>query len=563
MNHPSALDFKRMPFDGIAALFYRTPQEHLNEMWKIIKTLPLSPPPRHVRVHVYLGWEPGCDETEFVMRHSALVADFPLERSGRLALAHVKSKWALHGCAPIDPCRRARFDTVHPEYISPLAIRVLTETEGVLKLFEPTPSDGTIVHARPSSSACHRLRQLFAATARGDARSTRGHDWPRDDVVANLPKVMNAIKLKYGIATTNTKRSGGASSANIPLTDEQSDVSYSGIVSIGTPAQDFNVMLDTGETTVLSIPRVSSDSCLGSSDLWVATTACMTCTSNVPLFNPSNSSTYKNVNSTLDIKYGSGVVTGYASEDTVTFGGFTLQNQRLIAVDDTMIAGNFFGDSLSGIMGLGFQSISVLKTPPFWQALYNQNLLSRPVFGFYLERYVNQVEKKDTAPGGTLTLGGANASLYAGNIEFIDMPNGTIPSYWLQQVQTVTVQGKSISIPSGSGLAEIWNDVPGSVPLTSPYQGMYAFPCTTDVNVSISFGGTSWAINAADMNVGTIGFQTGQMCIGGIVGIPGISLPSWIIGDVFLKNVYSVFSADPPAVGFAQLASGLENPGGE
>lgn len=58
------------------------------------------------------------------------------------------------------------------------------------------------------------------------------------------------------------------------------------------------------------------------------------------------------------------------------------------------------------------------------------------MFGFYLERYINQVDKVDTAPGGTLTLGGTNASLYTGNIEFIDMPNGITPSYWLQQVQS-------------------------------------------------------------------------------------------------------------------------------
>lgn len=87
-------------------------------------------------------------------------------------------------------------------------------------------------------------------------------------------------------------------------------------------------------------------------------------------------------------------------------------------------------------MGLGFQSISVLQTPPFWQALYDQNLLSQAVFGFYLERYVDHVEKVDTAPGGTLTLGGTNTSLYTGHIEFIGMPNGTTPSYWLQQVQS-------------------------------------------------------------------------------------------------------------------------------
>ena len=41
-----------MPFDGIKALFYPTPQEHLNGMWKIIKKLPPSPPPRCVGVDV-------------------------------------------------------------------------------------------------------------------------------------------------------------------------------------------------------------------------------------------------------------------------------------------------------------------------------------------------------------------------------------------------------------------------------------------------------------------------------------------------------------------------------
>lgn len=67
------------------------------------------------------------------------------------------------------------------------------------------------------------------------------------------------------------------------------------------------------------------------------------------------------------------------------------------------------------------------------------------------------------------------------------------------------------------------------------------------------------------MNFGTIDTQSGQMCIGGIFDMPalgGPSLPTWVIGDAFLKNVYSVFQADPPAVGFAQLASGLQNPGG-
>lgn len=87
-------------------------------------------------------------------------------------------------------------------------------------------------------------------------------------------------------------------------------------------------------------------------------------------------------------------------------------------------------------MGLGFQTLSALNTTPFWQSLDNQNMLSTPVFGFYLERYVNQNQQISTAPGGTFTLGGTNTSLYTGSVEFIDMPSGTTPSYWLQQVQS-------------------------------------------------------------------------------------------------------------------------------
>lgn len=99
------------------------------------------------------------------------------------------------------------------------------------------------------------------------------------------------------------------------------------------------------------------------------------------------------------------------------------------------ITGNVLGDGLSGIMGLGFQAISVLQSQPFWQVLYNQNLLSEPVFGLYLERHVDQLQNANTVPGGTFTLGGTNSSLYIGDIEFINMPSGTTPSYWLQQVQ--------------------------------------------------------------------------------------------------------------------------------
>jgi cathepsin D len=83
-------------------------------------------------------------------------------------------------------------------------------------------------------------------------------------------------------------------------------------------------------------------------------------------------------------------------------------------------------------MGLGFESISALRTTPFWQALYNAGQLTDPLFSFYLERYVDQANVISAAPGGTLTIGGTNSSLYQGSIEYLDLTGPQ--SYWLLTV---------------------------------------------------------------------------------------------------------------------------------
>ncbi|OJA14051.1 hypothetical protein AZE42_05216, partial [Rhizopogon vesiculosus] len=312
---------------------------------------------------------------------------------------------------------------------------------------------------------------------------------------------------------------------------------------------------------------------------------CTTCGSDIPTFDTSKSSTFKAATGTsaaVQITYGSGEVQGTTSTDTVAFGGFTITGQELLAVADT--SSGLISSGLSGIMGLGFQAISALDTTPFWQALYSASQLSEPLFSFYLERYVDQANLINAAPGGILTLGGTNSSLYQGSIEYIDLTGPQ--SYWLLTVSSVTVQGKTVSVGTSSGLAaidtgttligaptaiaaSIWSQVPGSTELTGEYQGLYAFPCDTSVTVSISFGGTSWQISPLDMNLGTVNVlttvaATSQMCAGGIFDIgtiagSGTSVPSWIVGDTFLKNVYSVFRANPASVGFAQLASGLSS----
>lgn len=149
--------------------------------------------------------------------------------------------------------------------------------------------------------------------------------------------------------------------------------------------------------------------------------------------------------------------------------------------------------TVSGILGMGFTSIASTNAVPFWEALYNANQFSEPYFSFWVERWGNDSKATDTEPGGVLTLGGANTTLFSGSIEFIDMPSGSTPGYWLQNIEGLTVQGKSSQITQGSSqlsaidtgttliggpsgdVAAFWANVEGSEALSGSNEGFWSY----------------------------------------------------------------------------------------
>lgn len=75
--------------------------------------------------------------------------------------------------------------------------------------------------------------------------------------------------------------------------------------------------------------------------------------------------------------------------------------------------------------------------------------------------------------------------------------------------------------------------------------------------MSFTFSDQPWPIAPEDFAFGT---DDSGMCIGALYD----NGDSWILGDTFLKSVYSVFRFDPPSVGFAKLsplAGALSRPG--
>ncbi|KAI0368304.1 acid protease [Pilatotrama ljubarskyi] len=374
------------------------------------------------------------------------------------------------------------------------------------------------------------------------------------------------LRAKYGWSKSNStlsKRQG--KTVGLSIIDQGRDNSYIGTVSIGTPPQNFKVVLDTG-----------------SSDLWVASTDCLSC-GQTPPFDPSKSSTLQAITSasgsqqTVRIRYGSGQVAGVLASDTVTMAGFTVNPQTLVVVEQ-MTDGLLDGD-VSGIMGLAFEALASTDATPFWQALVNNNQFASPELSFWLARHLDDDNPPAESFGGVMTLGGTNSSLFTGDVEFIPLTtaptSSSPPTFWMLELTGATVQGKSVSLPTGSaalsaidtgttlvggpteGVEAIYNAIPGSQPVPD-MEGFFQYPCSTNVQVTLAFGGKSWPISAADMNLGRI---SQNMCVGGIFDLTlgsdvsgGGGNPTWVVGDTFLKNVYSVFRANPPSVGFAELS---------
>lgn len=131
-----------------------------------------------------------------------------------------------------------------------------------------------------------------------------------------------------------------------------------------------------------------------------------------------------------------------------------------------------------GIMGMGFTSLASTGAAPFWQSA------NIPSFAFGITRFVNISTSDDIEPGGIMTLGGANSSLYSGNINYVPLKAQT---YWLVALDSVSVNGVTVAssqsnaaaIDTGTSLIgaptavvqAIYSNITGSEPATGSYQG--------------------------------------------------------------------------------------------
>jgi len=351
---------------------------------------------------------------------------------------------------------------------------------------------------------------------------------------------MEHIALKY-------LRQRGFSSklkdpAPIPIKD-YSDAQYYGPITLGTPDQNFLVVFDTG-----------------SSNLWVPSEQCdwtdWACW-NHNRYDSSKSSTYIANGTSFSIQYGTGSMEGFLSTDVMSWGGVKIQRQTF--AEATAEPGiTFVAAQFDGILGMGFQSISVQNVVPPWYNIIAQGLVTQQAFSFYFANDPN------AEVGGELILGGTDNKYYSGGFTYVPLVNQT---YWEYKMDDFLVNGKSAGYCSGcraiadtgtslivgpSTYINALNQQLGAIVVKG--EGIF-LTCPDESKlptITLVLGGKGFPLTPSQYILKVT--SEGQTeCISGFAGmdIPAPVGPLWIVGDTFMETYYTTFDFQNKQVGYA------------
>merc|ERR1712159_224173 len=307
---------------------------------------------------------------------------------------------------------------------------------------------------------------------------------------------------------------------------------YYGTATVGTPPQSFNVIFDTG-----------------SSNLWVPNHKVGLAGLLKHKYDSSKSSTYQANGTKFQIMYGSGPVSGIWSEDTVTMGNLPIKQQAFAEVENAGGLGLAYGiGKFGGILGLGWDAISVDGVTTPFHNLVNSGELAAPQFAFYLGNDAD----------GTHVLGGTDSSHYTGDFSYVPLAK---EDYWRVALDDVKMSGasqsstKSAIVDSGTSLlagpkadvAKIAKIVGATLILGKEYT-IDCSKVSTAPDLTFPLGGKDYTCAAKDYVI-----QSGSTCLFAMMGIdvPAPHGPLWILGDVFMRKYYTVFDWGNKRLGFA------------
>ncbi|XP_042740124.1 renin isoform X1 [Lagopus leucura] len=320
---------------------------------------------------------------------------------------------------------------------------------------------------------------------------------------------------------------------------------YYGEISIGTPPQTFKVVFDTG-----------------SANLWVPSCKCSplysACISH-SRYDSSKSRTYIANGTGFSIRYGTGSVKGFLSQDVVMVSDIPII--QVFAEATVLPAFPFIFARFDGVLGMGYPSQAIDGITPVFDRILSQQILKEDVFSVYYNRASKNSPLK---PGGEIILGGTDPAYYTGDFHYLSISRN---GYWQISMKGVSVgaeilfckEGCSVAIDTGAsyitgpaGPVSVLMKAIGAAEMT---EGEYVVDCEKVPqlpNISFHLGGKAYTLSGSAYVLRQT--QYGEdICVVALSGldVPPPAGPLWILGASFIGHYYTKFDRRNNRIGFA------------
>jgi hypothetical protein len=322
---------------------------------------------------------------------------------------------------------------------------------------------------------------------------------------------------------------------------------YFGTVSVGSPAQEFQVLFDTGSGNLL-LASASCDS--------------LACTKHKQL-NASLSTTSLNIafankpdtpvgddgdQDVVNLVYGTGEATGVIVQDRVCVGSTCVRLDLVAAIEESEAP--FAGAPFDGIFGLGLTPLSEAPAFNLLDCMTRDKTIKHALFSVFLGAMDDEESE--------ILFGSYRPEHVADELTWIPVINGS--GFWEVSLDGVSLDGKKIANSSNAsavldtgtsllaGPPEIVNALLDQLNIANDCSNLNSLP-DIGFNVSghlLSLSPREYVDQDASGKECTLPLMTQDVK-------PG-ERSSWILGDPFLRKYYTVYDREKMQVGLALAA---------
>lgn len=199
-----------------------------------------------------------------------------------------------------------------------------------------------------------------------------------------------------------------------------------------------------------------------------------------------------------------------------------------------------------GILGLAFSSISFDNIPTVFENAIQQGAVSQQIFSLHLG---------DLAPG-EITFGGYDTTKFEGELNFVGLEEAVYWQIALDKIQignlgdfagpnsTIVDSGTSDIVGPVSEVEQLAMAV-GAIPDPN-FPGQFQVDCATHLpDLIFTIGGINYTVPGSRMTA-QVGRNNCELVVS------GADISVWILGDVFMREYYTVFDYANQKVGFAK-----------